>query len=74
MPLLEPASAASRRRSRASARLQPPQDDANANNDAVETEDDANANDDAVEIEDDPNAKNVDVETEDDADANNNTV
>ena len=58
MSLLESASAASRSRACAAARLQPPQDNANANNDAVETEDDSNANDEAVETEDAANANN----------------
>ena len=48
MSLLESASAASRCRARAAACLQSPQDDVNANNDAVETEDAANANNNAV--------------------------
>ena len=69
MFLLESASAASRRRARAAARLQSSQDDANANNNAVETEDDTNVNNDALESVDDANANNDAVALKDAADA-----
>ena len=69
MSLLESASAVSRRRARAAARLQSPQDDANTNNDSVETQDDANANNDAVETEDAANANDEAVATKNAADA-----
>ena len=74
MSLLESASTASRSRACTAARLQSPQDDANANNDAVQTEDDANANDNAVETEDDANANNDAVESVNAANANGDAV
>ena len=74
MSLLESASAASRRRARAASRLQSPQDDMNANNNAVEPEHDANANNDDVEPVDDANANNNAVEPVDAANANNDAV
>ena len=58
MTPLESASAASCCRVRTAARLQLPQDDANANNNAVETQGDANANNDAVESVVSANANN----------------
>ena len=74
MSLLESASAASRCRASAAARLQSPQEDVNANNDDVEIEDDAKANDDVVETEDDANANNDAVESIDAANANDDAV
>ena len=74
MSLLESASAASRCRARAAARLQSPQYDVNTNNDAVEPEDDANANNDAVEPEDDANANKDAVEPVDSANSNDDSV
>ena len=74
MSLLESASAASRRRSRAAACLQSPQDDANANNNAVEPQDDANTNNNAVEPKDDVNANNEAVKIEDSANVNDDAV
>ena len=74
MFLLESSSAASHCRARAAARLQSPQDDVNADNDAVEPQDDVNADNDAVEPQEDVNVDNDTVEPEDDANKNNSTV
>ena len=74
MSLLESASAASRRRACAAARLQSPQDDVNVKNDAVEPEYYANANNNDVETEDDANTNNDAVEPVYAANANDNAV
>ena len=69
MSLLESSSAASCRRDHTAACLQSPQDDVNANDDAVETEDDANANNDSVESVDAANVNDDSVAPKDAADA-----